>query len=251
MTLPDMVSFPALGNYGRLGNALFQIAATVEHAMGLGLEPRFPPWPYAKTLGLPAEWFTLPPPMSFDSIELPHDAYLAPWNYEPIPREARVLHGYFQSPRFFPNSGPSIRSMIRRALDISAVPMEIMGVHVRRGDYTRLGRFHTNLSEVYYETALSKVAFRYKLMPIIVSDDPGFCLKAFAGGLISTGSEIGDLCTLAQCWSLVIANSSFSWWGAYLSNASTVIYPKEWFGPELSDHDTSQLVLPEWHWEAV
>lgn len=251
MTLPDTVSFPALGLYGRLGNALFQIAATVEHAASLGLEPRFPPWLHAKILGLPQEWFTLPPPICSDAIELPHGAYLAPWNYEPIPKEARVLHGYFQSPRYFPNSGPSIRSMIRRALRVDPTSMEIMGVHVRRCDYIHLGRFHTNLGEAFYEAAMRKAMFRSALPPIIVSDDPGFCFKTFTGALISRGSTICDLRILAQCRSLVIANSSFSWWGAYLSNATTVIYPKEWFGPALTDHDASQLVIPEWDWEAV
>ena len=52
---------------------------------------------------------------------------------------------------------------------------------------------------------------------------------------------------MSQCKNNIIANSSFSWWGAWLNdnNKKRVISPKRWFGPNLS-HDTSDLIPDEW-----
>ena len=51
---------------------------------------------------------------------------------------------------------------------------------------------------------------------------------------------------MSICKYHIIANSSFSWWGAWLANSEHTIAPKVWFGPSLADHDTSDLYCPGW-----
>ena len=61
-------------------------------------------------------------------------------------------------------------------------------------------------------------------------------------------SNIVDMCILSLCKKHIIANSTFSWWGAWLANSKHVIAPKTWFGPE-ADANDKDLVLD--HWERL
>ena len=54
-----------------------------------------------------------------------------------------------------------------------------------------------------------------------------------------------DMCLMSMCSDFIIANSSFSWWGAWLANRGTVIAPKKWFGVNLN-HDTKDLIPDKW-----
>ncbi len=248
------VSFPALGQFGRLGNAMFQVAATAAHAWRLGLEPRFPPWKYQKAFDLPQEWFSLEQAEPYTECAhtecvLRGDVYRSGWNYQPIPDEARVLYGYFQSPRWWEGYGDIIRELFwpPRAESLAAIVM-----HVRRQDYLKLPQYHPVLPFNYYRAALLSVehawtGIREEVPPtIIVSDDSPWAHKTFYGALISTGDELMDMCLLTRATTKVIANSSFSWWGAYLSPGSIVYYPKQWFGPALAELDATQLFMPDW-----
>lgn len=249
MTLryPDRVTYPALGLYGRLGNAMFQVAATAHHAKRLGLEPLFPPWPYAEALNLPPHWFSTEPVIGelYSELEDPDEwqlndgVYRAGWNYRHIPKEARELHGYFQSPKWF-------------GFDRSIFPkpnsLNFTTVHVRRGDFLDVPRFHPTLSPEYYSNALSilNTGEASKLPLVVATDDRRYSHSLFQNVLISNGDELFDLELIAGSRFIIMANSSFSWWGAFLSNAEKVICPRQWFGPALPNHKAEQLFLPEW-----
>ena len=68
--------------------------------------------------------------------------------------------------------------------------------------------------------------------------------------IVSSGNDpYIDLYLMSQCDDFIIANSTFSWWGAWLANRGKVIAPKKWFGPNNSHLNTKDL-YPE-HWEII
>lgn len=84
----------------------------------------------------------------------------------------------------------------------------------------------------------------------VVSDDLAWCRENFKGDrfIFPNGSEIEDLCTMIKCKNNIIANSSFSYFGAYLNANPTksIVAPKNWFGPALSGHNTKDLIPADW-----
>jgi hypothetical protein len=136
-------------------------------------------------------------------------------------------------------------------------------MHVRRGDYVGDDCF-TDLSLCgYYEQCLAQMGRDTKVL--VLSDDPGWCRAWFKDKrivLAEVSSDIVDLLLFARCPVNVIANSTYSWWGAWLNtNASpTVFAPARWFAGEFADktqpfrsgpdyggfHDTSDLIPPHW-----
>jgi hypothetical protein len=230
------VSFPALGRYGRLGNQLFQIAATFAHARNIGLEPRFPEWPALEHFPfMPKEWFV-------PGVELEPIDYEAPWNYEPIPTGARRLHGYFQAAKYFEKYRAEIVDMFRVSGRRIRFPN---AAHVRRGDYLALPEFHPLPSARYWSDAL-KLTHGHVA---VTSDDPVWCLNNFPAKemILSRGAGWAfDHKILLDSDVLVMSNSSFSWWPAWLGNHDKIVCPLEWFGPNLADHDVSQLIPKHW-----
>ena len=56
-----------------------------------------------------------------------------------------------------------------------------------------------------------------------------------------------DMCLMSLCEAHIIANSSFSWWGAWLANSQMVVAPSIWFGPNNAHLDTKDLYCPHWN----
>ena len=124
----------------------------------------------------------------------------------------------------------------------------MIGLHIRRTDYVQKQDYHPLCDMDYYERALEKLP---KDIPVVVvSDDPKWCEKQelFAPDrfMISESDDnLIDMCILTLCNYHVIANSSFSWWGAWLAESNKVIAPKTWFGPA-ANLDDSDIVPEEW-----
>ena len=144
-------------------------------------------------------------------------------------------------------------------------------LHVRRGDpnltdprgfkwsYTQCGSMHPVQPIEYYETALR--AFPQDQPVIVFSDSPEWVKEQeffkpnrfmisepedkYADG---SYTPYADLCLMSLCSHAIIANSSMSWWGAWLQTNpdKIVIAPKMWFGPDYKDKDTKDLYCPEW-----
>jgi hypothetical protein len=106
----------------------------------------------------------------------------------------------------------------------------------------------------YYKKALESFKGRSIL---VFSDDIAWCKaqEIFKGkniNFVENSSKIYkghfDLCLLSMCSDFIIANSTFTWWGAWLSKNKNkkVIAPKEWFGPELQYHILDDQIPENW-----
>jgi hypothetical protein len=61
-----------------------------------------------------------------------------------------------------------------------------------------------------------------------------------------SGDNITDMCLMSMCDYQIMANSTFSWWGAWLSGSEHVIGPKMWFGPDGAD--PTDIFLDRWEY---
>lgn len=140
---------------------------------------------------------------------------------------------YVQNPVYFEDYKDEIKMLFKG----KNKPVDRVAVHVRRGgnpinkDEPKYvdNPFYVNLSETdYYEKAMA-------LFPgekfMIFSDDIEWCKKQdlFKGCAFSEGhDELKDLEIMSSCKGVITANSSYSWWGAYLSDGK-VVAPKVWY----------------------
>lgn len=123
------------------------------------------------------------------------------------------LDYYFQDEKFFKKYEIEIRNMFSHGIG----ELPYVAIHVRRTDMTT-NNFDVNLSETdYYERAM-------EMFPganfLVFSDDIPWCRNKWATNprvSFSTGDEVEDLNKMTSCEHIITANSSFSWWGAYLN----------------------------------
>jgi hypothetical protein len=183
-----------------------------------------------------------------------------------------ALHGYFQSERYFASVADDLRRCFqpvqpfapeaaRVAEMIERTPAAI-SVHVRRGDYVTapdVARVHGVLDAAYYRRAMDILAARRgeNVIVFLFSDEPD--VAAGLLGFLPAGKLVvvrGDparpwdgMALMARCRDHVIANSSFSWWGAWLDPKpdKMVVAPRGWFAPEaMRTNNTCDLYPPQW-----
>jgi hypothetical protein len=181
------------------------------------------------------------------------------------------LFGYFQSERYFVSIAERLRDWFsprepfgRAATGVlarvegSRLPVS---VHVRRGDYLDPGtaEFHGILGESYYRQALGRLegAIGQDAELFIFSDDSAAAEQVLnfvpKSRLVHVCGDPErpweDMALMAHCRHHVIANSSFSWWGAWLNRSpkKIVIAPRAWFAPnQLSKSNTVDLYPAGW-----
>lgn len=126
-----------------------------------------------------------------------------------------------------------------------------VSIHVRRGDYLNQKLLSNLCSTNYYQNAIAKIENKIKNpVYIIFSDDIQWCKENLdLSNVKFIDWNIGDLSfrdmqMMSMCDHNIIANSSFSWWGAYLNSneGKTVIAPKDWF----IGNETMDLIPIEW-----
>lgn len=234
-----MVSFKELGNMGRLGNQLFQIATTINLAITHNEEYVFPAWKDADNFNL-YDCFS-------DNIKVGETFQEKNFHYSPITYKPNInLCGFFQSEEYFKESQGIVQQLLTPKIGHS-IKWDCTAVHVRRGDYLGLSKEYIQLDMSYYQKAMELTGTsKY----IVFSDDIDWCKKNFQGSNITFSenqSPVEDLALMLSCEHTVIANSSFSWWGAYLNKnpSKIVVAPKQWFGSALP-HNTKDLLPKTW-----
>jgi hypothetical protein len=139
---------------------------------------------------------------------------------------------------------PHIREEATRQIDNikNSEPYPLVSLHVRRGDYVAVASLNLELS--YYTKALNVLfeKFDYAYFKLLVfSDDIQWCKQNIQGEnivYVENNSNYVDMCMMSMCDHNIIANSSFSWWGAYLNQSTDkiVICPNEYVGPSDAHH---------------
>lgn len=163
-------------------------------------------------------------------------------------RDGVISDTYVQDEKYFKKYADEIKQMYGQNIGY----LSQVGIHVRRGKNPFIpsepkyneNPFHFDIcSTDYYERAMAMFPGEKFL---VFSDDPEYCKERFKGDNVQvmerSASDIEDFNLLASCKHLIIANSSFSWWAAYLcpNESKIIVAPKEWY----SDKET-RTVLPE------
>lgn len=178
------------------------------------------------------------------------------------------LSGYWQSERYFSNIADQLRAEFSLAQPMDALNERIaetildaggraVSLHIRRGDYVnnpQTAQYHGVCSLDYYRTAVEYIAERIPDPHFFVfSDDHAWVGENFRIDHSMTMVDVNnadrgvwDMSLMRGCRHHIIANSSFSWWGAWLSNGEgkTVIAPRRWFND--STIDTKDLIPSTW-----
>lgn len=227
---------------GRMGNQMFQLAAAYAHALRHGFEFRCPAKSHNEQL-----W-----PSRFRFGRLCHpgtvlSTYTEPTHaYNPIPSIDNLrLNGYFQSEKYFKD----YRKEVIEAFGFdNLASIDEVAVHVRRGDYVGFADHHPPVDNFYLELAMSYFPNKDFM---VFSDDLPWCrlnVRHPRARFVDTGDDIKDFKLMASCRHQIIANSTYSWWAAWINPNpdKIVIAPKNWFGPKNAHLDTKDILPENW-----
>jgi Glycosyl transferase family 11. len=224
--------------YGGLGNQMFQQAAAIGYAMKYNIpfnNNRLAP-------GLP-------------TMELKETGH----NYNNIPnyfgRNRNILlNGYFQSEKYFDHCKEQIRAYFYGPTEIEKGTCSI---HVRRGDYLLYPDKHPVVTMEYINKAVDIIYKKGISHFKVFSDGIDWCREEFDNlpnghfeFMERSVNASKDMLLMAECEHNIIANSTFSWWGAWLSPNpdKIVISPStaNWFGPGNSKLCTDDIIPDNW-----
>jgi hypothetical protein len=186
--------------------------------------------------------------------------------------EKVCIFGYFQSYKYFDSMKNSIFNMIRLSSHKKTVLDEYpdlifqnyvnISMHFRLGDYKNIKDFHPLLPYYYYQEALEfmnkNIDKKCRVLYFCQKEDNTAVfeiidqLKIIFPHIvfIKVDDDMEDwkqMLLMSCCQHNIIANSTFSWWGAYFNESTDkiVCYPDTWFGPKLL-HDVSDLFEKSW-----
>lgn len=178
---------------------------------------------------------------------------------QPSDNQPTVYSGWYQSEKFFEGHTQEVKDLFSPTYEFyekaySELPFikdsKVAAINVRRGDYLTQPTRHPVISLEYIYEA-------YKLLPshdylIIMSDDINWCKNniVLPKSIFIDNSKFWDqdgLWLLSLCSYFVISNSTFSWWGAWLSNTKdkVVVSPSTWFGPDVVE-DPKDIWCDSW-----
>jgi hypothetical protein len=176
------------------------------------------------------------------------------------------FEGYWQSDNYFKDIRDSIIKCItfnKLSLDCLEFKNNIsnslnsVSLHIRRGDYAQNSdtkEYHGLMDLNYYKSAIEILNNKLNNPTFFVfSDDKSYAKSLFDGkeNFIVIDSKFEDyeeLYLMSNCDHQIIANSSFSWWGAWLNQNrnKNIIAPKNWFKNQVMQSKTKDLIPKEW-----
>lgn len=275
------IGYNRLGSNGRLGNQMFQYAALLGIAENKGYDWVIPPFE-----GYGDSNYGLFDCFKMSSVKEENFGYVQSQSIESgcfhfsqeffdnCPDNIN-LHDYFTTEKYFKNIEDLIRNDFQFKNEILNPCKEIFDdlknsifLHIRRGDYISSQVHHPLCSLQYYENALKH--FDESSPVLVFSDDIEWCKdqELFSSDrfMLSEYQEkypqksdtndgkqnalipYFDLCMMTLCAGGIIANSTLSWWGAWLIKNPTqpIIAPDPWFGPGYNHYIMDDLLPKNW-----
>jgi hypothetical protein len=177
-----------------------------------------------------------------------------------------VLHGYFQSMKYFEKHFSLIINFLNINGKISLMKERFRDIlhgrvttcmHFRITGYRHIAHCHPVAPYEYYLWAMGKLGCSGDQVLYFHQPEDAEEVQTMIARLskacpgitfIQAPQNLADweqMLLMACCNQHIIPNSSFSWWGAVLSSSERVCYPKNWFGPAMP-HDIKDLVMPYW-----
>jgi hypothetical protein len=247
---------------GGLGNYLFQIAITYTYSKKMGKKMLF----NINDIYSPHKPYNYYTNNIFRKIEFNNitDFYTnvseKSFEFNEIPNiDGNVtLNGYFQSEKYFIEVAEDILNLFEIDENTenylsnkysNSLSGNTCSIHIRRGDYLKLPNLHPTQDLSYYIESYNIIGNNFNYL--IFSDDIEWCYENFnfiKNKIFITGNtDFQDLYLMSMCDNNIIANSTFSWWGAWLNKNKNkiVIAPKLWFGNE-ANYNTIDLLPENW-----
>jgi len=181
-----------------------------------------------------------------------------------------MLQGYFQSRKYFDDIKPFIIDHLtlspkdQKYLQVShkiirenAKNRKCIFIHIRRQDYLKYSNVHYNIPMEWYLSAIEEHKQLYDCYFVVFSDDIKFCKEFFSQYIcksdiyfVNGNKDYIELMLMSEMDGAIIANSSFSWWGAYLMEIKKekedispfIISPKKWFSNVSDDKENDRNV---------
>lgn len=177
------------------------------------------------------------------------------------------LRGLFQSPRYFAGFEPELRRIFSLEPHVSAqarafaetLSPRTLAIHIRAGDYQdpKFADVHHVLTPDYYLRAIERVSAEASFDQVIVMSDsheaiPSRLPAGLPYRIVSLESALDDLFLMSRASHNIIANSTFSWWGAWLGNPEgrVVVAPAQWFAPPYQAKVSTKDLFPA-QWRVV
>lgn len=257
---------------GRLGNQLFQYACAItlskrlntpfylkhyEHKLDVHKYFKLPRFTYFVNRAIVSALnHNLINPISIEISNFDHPVSTKVIN---CPETNVVYKGYFQSLLFFKNYQDDIkREFIIKRRWIKTYNKELkpklnpskkfVVIHVRRDDY----QSHMVLPMSYYRNAIGRIKDIEGFQVILIGPNIKEYQADFAwirNAEIISSSPINDFQLMLEADHLILSNSSFAWWGAYLSNrAKKIVAPSGWLRPGKKEYPVGISTNTSWEW---
>lgn len=219
----------------------------------------FPESYFNKVRLLKEKWYQL------KNFKVVHEEFIVKDKFLDYITRNTYLIGYWQSEFYFKENASTLINDFKFKTTLSKndkISQQIgssnsISVHIRRGDYVsneQTFKLHGICSLDYYRKAIEHISM-FEVDPefFFFSDEPEWVLENLSIPYKSTviswnkGKEsFEDMRLMSLCKHNIIANSSFSWWGAWLNSRPNkrVIAPKQWFADE-SKNDAANFLIPE------
>jgi hypothetical protein len=267
---------------GGMGNQMFQYAFALAQAKRLGCQFQLDrsgyPGPFEKAR-LPGDtrreyelhqWTLGREMLRQTHYHVPPTVHEGPMPYQQELvdklKDGDACQGFWQTEKYFLNAVNEVRcaftprnpKMYPPYTDILNAGVNSVFIHVRHGDYLNnpgTKKFHGVMSEDYYRMAIEYLESSYpgaKFEYFVFSDDTPWCKEFFTAPnyhVMEPKQEADEIFAMSRCAHGIIANSSYSWWAAWLGDHNkpghrTVIAPRRWF--DEAPIDARDIVPARW-----